>query len=135
MSIRAQSKYKPPATTWQRCNISPSVEQPFQSQPIYNSVAVGKEARCRATFWGFRSLVLGLGEDIKRKVNATAAVHGIVKHLVHWFVGTQLSDKLSSGFLVVLGSHKTHGVCQTTDPDMQTPNEANSLLGMSVCLH
>lgn len=35
--------------------------KPFQSQPIYNGVAVGTEARGRATFWGFRSLVLGLG--------------------------------------------------------------------------
>lgn len=57
---------------------------------------------------GFRPLVLGL-KNIKKVKATVCSAHGVINaQTVHRFVGTQLSDKLNTGFLVVLGNHKTH---------------------------
>lgn len=78
----------------------------------------------------FRSLVLGL-KNIKRvKATVCTARSGINALTVHRFVGTQLSDKLSTGFLLVPGNHKTHG---TVKAQSQTRKPGAKLAACSEC--
>lgn len=88
--------------------------------------------RCR----GFRcSLVLGSKKYLEKqggKAKATVCgAHSVINaQTVHRFVGTQLSDRLKTGFLVVLGNLKAHGAVKAQS---QTCKSLPKLAACEVC--